>query len=499
MRKQLIKLPKLIAVLFTVFLLCHCSKGPNEDELQRGIEKKLTQKFGPGVFAIDAFSKRGTYSYDDNGPKLLVYFKAKVRFEKDYKLSNWNDQRVGAFVSLMGSKPAGIKGISPTSNQKGDLVAVYGTVNFREADGNWELSTPFTQTAKTDPAKQSVKFVSEIDTSRKASAELPLLQRDIFEVNQISKFLRAQDKASYTYELHQAVRGSLKLLTLKLARTKNLTLLASGSTNGSYYALAAGIATLDKPVTLQNIETLGSIENIYHLQQHLVDYAIVQSDVAVQAYEGRGIFLTPMRNLRAVIALFPEAMHVVALKTIAADSFRNIEKLRVNIGANGSGTQSNAEAILNGLGVKLKNMKSVSRKPTAWAVSQMMKEELDVLFYTGAFPNPAIEQLLGTGGSEIVSLPAPLIAKMKKLEAYLPMSIPKNSYSLGGAAVSTLGVTALLVTLQETTNADVRSMLNKIYGNLPVLAQWTSQATYISKEHASAGVSIPIHSALGAD
>lgn len=171
----------------------------------------------------------------------------------------------------------------------------------------------------------------------------------------------------------------------------------------------------------------------------------------------------------------------------------------MNIGANGSGTQSNAEAILNALGVKLKHMKSVLRRLTAWAVSQMMKEELDVLFYTGAFPNPAIEQLLGTGVSEIVSLPAPLIAKMKKSEAYLPMSIPKNSYSFGEAAVATLGVTALLVTLQETTNTDVKSMLNKIYSNLPVLAQWTTQANYISKEHASAGVSIPIHSALGAD
>ncbi|HQQ10580.1 MAG TPA: TAXI family TRAP transporter solute-binding subunit, partial [Synergistales bacterium] len=85
--------------------------------------------------------------------------------------------------------------------------------------------------------------------------------------------------------------------------------LATGGTGGTYYPIGGGIAdAVSKalPDVQMTAETGNASQaNLNLIGTHQIEMALVQNDVAAFAYDGKFMFQTPYRNVRAVASLYP--------------------------------------------------------------------------------------------------------------------------------------------------------------------------------------------------
>jgi TRAP-type uncharacterized transport system substrate-binding protein len=100
--------------------------------------------------------------------------------------------------------------------------------------------------------------------------------------------------------------------------------------------------------------TQGSIENVQLLARGQIESAFVQADVAHWAYTGEQMFrgAPPVTSLRAIAALFPEAVHVVAAASGPVRTLADLKGRRVALGEPESGTLADARLVLAAAGLK---------------------------------------------------------------------------------------------------------------------------------------------------
>ena len=168
------------------------------------------------------------------------------------------------------------------------------------------------------------------------------------------------------------------------------TSIASGAVGGIYQPIAEAIARiaretsgLDLPLTVES--TGASVANVQLLSDGKVQLALVQNDIAFYAAQGTTLpaFRGQARsNLRAILSIYPEFVHVVAAKASGITSVEGFRGKRVALGPEGSGTEQNALQLLEANGLKVTDLAQAERIDTAEAVTKMKAGQLDGAFFT---------------------------------------------------------------------------------------------------------------------
>src|SRR5437868_11733193 len=102
------------------------------------------------------------------------------------------------------------------------------------------------------------------------------------------------------------------------AQGKTNIFVASGPTTGVYYPLGGGLAdVLTKYIPNLNATagtTDGSMANLLLIGQSKADVAFSMADASWDAYKGQGKFQDKPVNVRALMVLYPNRMHVVTVE-----------------------------------------------------------------------------------------------------------------------------------------------------------------------------------------
>ncbi len=132
--------------------------------------------------------------------------------------------------------------------------------------------------------------------------------------------------------------------------THSFASVGTGAMNGVYYPVAGAICSLvNERIRTTGVRcspetTPGSIYNLDGLRSGELEFAIVQSDVGYDAFEGKGVFAgNPFPELRSVLSLYPELVTIIAragLKDLNALAGKTIY-----VGPEGSGTRHTWAAI----------------------------------------------------------------------------------------------------------------------------------------------------------
>src|SRR6266568_1854698 len=98
--------------------------------------------------------------------------------------------------------------------------------------------------------------------------------------------------------------------------------------------------------------TPGSIENLRLVNGGQLESGFAQADLAGWAYTGVNLFAEagPLRRLRAIASLFPEAAHLVVRAESSIRSLADLQGKRVSLGELGSGTAADATVLLAAAG-----------------------------------------------------------------------------------------------------------------------------------------------------
>lgn len=127
--------------------------------------------------------------------------------------------------------------------------------------------------------------------------------------------------------------------------------LGTGKKAANYYKLGTSIDSIltnnSKNIKIQVLETAGSVDNIFRLENGEIDLAIVQNDVAFNAENGLAGF-DQSSKLRGVMTFYHEPIFIVANESEI--DLEKLSDLTVNIGLENSGLAANAKKILETIG-----------------------------------------------------------------------------------------------------------------------------------------------------
>ena len=257
-----------------------------------------------------------------------------------------------------------------------------------------------------------------------------------------------KEAAAMTWELERLkTRYSAQLATL----VGDLAI-ATANPAGSYHPLGVRLAEAlgEVGIPAAAFSTTGSGENVDLLRRRFVSAAIVQSDILAQAWDGRGLFSAdlPWRDLRALGALFPEAVQIVAADP-GIRSLADLAGRRVAIGVPGSGSHVDALRVLEAGGMSLDDMQLLPL-PLDEAAQGVIDGDLDVLVTTTAYPSPLLRRVAASRSVHLVSLDEQVVAGLGALApAMIPVQIPAGTYAGQDGPIRTVGVTAVLVTRKD--------------------------------------------------
>jgi TRAP transporter TAXI family solute receptor len=210
----------------------------------------------------------------------------------------------------------------------------------------------------------------------------------------------------------------------------------TGGTGGVYYPMGGGLASvLSKHVPGMQATaevTGGSVDNINLIGTGKPYVGFSMADAAKDAIEGQGKFANKKVELRTLLVLYPNRMHVVTTEATGIKSMKDLKGKRVSTGSPGSATEVMAFRLIEAAGLdKDKDVKR-ERLSASESVNAMKDRKIDAFFWVGGLPTAAVTDLANTPGTKIVMIDnATEVAAMNKKygNLYYADVIPKSVYA----------------------------------------------------------------------
>ncbi|GMV47806.1 MAG: C4-dicarboxylate ABC transporter substrate-binding protein [Pseudomonadota bacterium] len=272
----------------------------------------------------------------------------------------------------------------------------------------------------------------------------------------------------------------------------------TGGTSGVYYPLGValsgniGKALPNAKVSVQ--ATKASVENLNLLQAGRGEIAFTLGDSLSDAWKGNeeAGFKTPLRKLRGIAAIYPNYIQIVARADAGIRTLADLKGKKISVGAPRSGTELNARAVLGAAGLTYKDFAKVEYLPFGESVELMKNRQLDVTLQSAGLGVASLRDLATAVEVVVVPVPADIIKKIGD-PAYLPATIPADTYRGQTSAAATAAVQNYLVTHEGVPADVVYAMTKALWTGLDALVAAHAAAKAIKLEHALDGMPLPLH------
>ena len=264
--------------------------------------------------------------------------------------------------------------------------------------------------------------------------------------------------------------------------------------------------------------TQGSIQNVLAIASGQLESGLVQSDVAYWAYSGAippakrcgngktenasrntGMALlagrAPVKDLRAIAALYPEDVHVVVRADSGIRGFRDLKGKRVALGEAESGTLADARLVLEAAGVSECDLKAEYLRLSE-AAEALVQGRIDAFFMVGGYPVPAISDVANTTPIRLLPLPRSTTEKLAEKYSFLHLdTIPAGTYPGVEEDVPTLSTTALWIVRAEIDADLVRAITKALWSDATrrLLDGTHPAGKRIRLGTALDGIAVPLH------
>src|SRR5262247_2588687 len=228
--------------------------------------------------------------------------------------------------------------------------------------------------------------------------------------------------------------GATMIAGAALAQQNNIAI-ATGGTGGVYYPLGGGMANvLSKYVPGVQATarvTGGSVDNLKLIGSQQSEVALVMVDAALDALKGEDKFKGSPVEVRTLMVLYPNRMHVVTIEGTGIEKMADLKGKRVSTGSPGSATEVLAFRVIEAAGLdKDKDMRR-ERLGVAESVNALKDRKIDAFFWVGGLPTAAVTDLGATPGVKIKLVDhADVVDKMnaKYGQLYVRDVIPAKTY-----------------------------------------------------------------------
>jgi TRAP transporter TAXI family solute receptor len=289
--------------------------------------------------------------------------------------------------------------------------------------------------------------------------------------------------------------------------------IVTGTTDGTYFPIGALIASaISNPPGSRDCAdggscgvpgliavgqaSKGSVENVRLISQGAVESGLSQADIAYMAFHGQGRFRggAPYDNLRIVATLYPELVQLAVRKYSGIYALEDLRGKRVSLGAVGSGTALDAEAIMAAHGLALTDYKAV-HFDLGDSADHLRLGKVDAFFIIAGTPVPALEDLAEQTNITLLPIHGPAADKLRKtFPIFVPTILPAGIYRNVGET-QTLSVGAQWLVSTRLDAKKVYELTRALWhpSTRRVLDNGHPVGRRIQLESALDGLAIPLH------
>jgi TRAP transporter TAXI family solute receptor len=273
--------------------------------------------------------------------------------------------------------------------------------------------------------------------------------------------------------------------------------IATGGTSGTYYPIGVAIAAaVSKGGAMEATAETGnaSAANLDLIARGAVGIAMVQNDIASWAYRGEFMFEgSPMTNVRAIAALYPEHLQLVLSKESGVKTLADLKGKRVGVGAHGSGVEADVRALFQVAGLKYEDM-SVEFLDFGLMSGRFSEGQIDAGFIVAGYPTAAIMDLAAAGDISLLDFDKETLDEISSAYPYfVPSVIPAGTYRGIGGDTATPAVMAILVTHDGMSEDVIYDFTKNLYANIADVHGVHPMARSIRLETALEGLTVPLH------
>ena len=286
-------------------------------------------------------------------------------------------------------------------------------------------------------------------------------------------------------------------LSAASAKAEEFINVLTGGTSGVYYPLGVALSEIYgkniEGVRTQVQSTKASVENLNLLQQGKGEIGFALGDSVKAAAEGNADagFAQPLDKLRAIAAIYPNYVQIVASKESGIASFEDLKGKSLSVGAPKSGTELNARAIFGALGMSYDDLAKTEYLPFGESVELIKNRQLDATLQSAGLGVASIKDLANSLPITVVAVPA---AVAEKLGApFQAVTIPAGTYEGQTEDVPTLAITNILVTRSDLSDDEAYQMTKQLFEHLDDMVAAHNAAKAIKLENANKGLPIPLH------
>jgi uncharacterized protein len=282
-----------------------------------------------------------------------------------------------------------------------------------------------------------------------------------------------------------------------------LVRMGTGSVEGAYFPVGVALCRLAnqhrRETGLRCAAKLsgGSVDNVAGLRDGSLGLAIVQSDIQAGALQGTGGFadVGPFEGLRAVMALHPELLTIVARADAGIRGVEDLAGKRVVLGSAGSGTRVIGDALIGALGWTPESFAPTPDLPPDQLANALCDGEIDAFLYAVGHPAPVIQEATTECDAVLVAASGPLVDELvAENPSFVAATVPAGLYRGNPGAVATFGVGATLVSRADVPEDSVYQVVRAVFEDVemlrgldPVLAGLEPEAMV------SEGLTAPLH------
>jgi hypothetical protein len=210
-------------------------------------------------------------------------------------------------------------------------------------------------------------------------------------------------------------------------------------------ALREALTRAIPALQLEVLDSSAGVTNLVLLQRGEVDAASTFADIAYMASVGQLPDMpAPFEQLRAIAALPPRELQVVAAPGSSIRSIRDLRGRRVSLGPPGTGVALTAILLLSAFDIGVHDIKA-EHLAFADAANALVEREIDAAFWGGRFPNENIGKAL-SHGARLLQVVGPEIERFRAEYPFLrPVVIRAGAHPGLDDAVHTMAVDRILV------------------------------------------------------
>ena len=292
--------------------------------------------------------------------------------------------------------------------------------------------------------------------------------------------------------------------TAKQPQAVRYVTVGTGGVTGVYYPAGGAISKMvnakkDQYKIRMTVEsTGGSVFNVNALMNGDIEFGIVQSDRQYQAFNGKADWEgKPQQKLRAVFALHPEIVTLLAAADKNINSLEDLKGKVVNIGDPGSGQRGNAIDLFQAAGIDYEKDMQTEGLKAAESAGMLQDSRIDAYFYTVGHPNGSVkEAVAGARKVKFVPISDEIVNKLvTQFPYYAPAKIPIRYYPgvMNDEDSPSFGVKATLCTNADVPEDIVYNITKELFENLDTFKTLHPAFADLVKEDMLKGLSAPLH------